>query len=83
MKATTCTRANEVAYQVIEEVLGSHQDYVFTYRGKLVTWVLNSAWIKARKRAGCPQARVHDLKHTFGRRLCAAEVSFEDRQDFL
>jgi hypothetical protein len=28
-------------------------------------------------------ARVHDLKHTFGRRLRAAGVSFEDRQDLL
>jgi hypothetical protein len=27
--------------------------------------------------------RVHDLKHTFGRRLRAAGVSFEDRQDLL
>jgi len=27
--------------------------------------------------------RVHDLKHTFGRRLRAAVVSFEDRQDLL
>jgi hypothetical protein len=26
---------------------------------------------------------VHDLKHTFGRRLRAAGVSFEDRQDLL
>ena len=35
---------------------------------------------------GCgwlPQVRVHDLKHTFGRRLRAAGVSFEDRQDLL
>jgi hypothetical protein len=32
---------------------------------------------------GLPQVRVHDLKHTFGRRLRAAEVSFEDRQDLL
>lgn len=29
------------------------------------------------------QVRVHDLKHTFGRRLRAANVSFEDRQDLL
>ena len=29
------------------------------------------------------QVRVHDLKHTFGRRLRAAGVSFEDRQDLL
>jgi hypothetical protein len=27
--------------------------------------------------------RVHDFKHTFGRRLRAAGVSFEDRQDLL
>ncbi len=27
--------------------------------------------------------RVHDLKHTFGRRLRATGVSFEDRQDLL
>ena len=27
--------------------------------------------------------RVHDLKHTYGRRLRAAGVSFEDRQDLL
>jgi integrase len=26
---------------------------------------------------------VHDLKHTFGRRLRAAGVSFEDRQDLF
>jgi integrase len=34
-------------------------------------------------RAGLPDVRVHDLKHTFGRRLRAAGVSFEDRQDLL
>jgi len=27
--------------------------------------------------------RVHDLKHTFGRRLRLAGVSFEDKQDLL
>ena len=32
---------------------------------------------------GLPQMLVHDLKHTFGRRLRAAGVSFEDRQDLL
>ena len=35
----------------------------------------------------CPEGfrniRVHDLKHTFGRRLRAAGISFEDRQDLL
>ncbi len=41
------------------------------------------AWRKARKRAGLEGVRVHDLKHTFRRRLRAARVSFEDRQDLL
>jgi integrase len=57
----------------------------------------NSAWKNARVRAadrweeetgtpapeGFRRVRVHDLKHTFGRRLRAAGVSFEDRQDLL
>jgi plasmid stabilization system protein ParE len=30
-----------------------------------------------------PEVRVHDLKHTYSRRLRAAGVSFEDRQDLL
>ncbi len=57
----------------------------------------NTAWKSARERAadkweqehgepapeGFRRIRVHDLKHTFGRRLRAAGVSFEDRQDLL
>ena len=43
----------------------------------------NTAWQNARRSAGLIQVRVHDLKHTFGRRLRATNVSFEDRQDLL
>jgi integrase len=43
----------------------------------------NSTWYAARRRADLNQVRVQDLKHTFGRRLRAAGVSFEDRQDLL
>jgi len=74
---------NAVAKEVIEKVRGEHPDYVFTFRGKPVTSSFNnSAWKKAVKEAGIP-VRVHDLKHTFGRRLRAAGVGFEDRQDLL
>ena len=45
--------------------------------------MMNTAWLRARKRVDLEQVRVHDLKHTFGRRLRAAGVSFEDRQDLL
>jgi integrase len=57
----------------------------------------NTAWKSARERAadewqqrhgepaplGCRKSRVHDPKHTFGGRLRAAGVGFEDRQDLL
>ena len=62
---------------------GQHATHVFTYEGRPIQRMLTSAWKRARARAGLPQVRVHDLKHTFGRRLRAAGVSFEDRQDLL
>lgn len=74
---------NDVAKNVIEQMRGQHSEYVFTYQGKRLNRMLNSAWNRARIRAGLPTVRVHDLKHTFGRRLRAAGVSFEDRQDLL
>ena len=74
---------NKVAHSVIEEQRGNNSDYVFTYKGNPIARMLNSAWMRARTKAGLPQVRVHDLKHTFGRRLRAAGVSFEDRQDLL
>ena len=74
---------NRVAKSVIESVRGEHPDYVFTLRGHPITMMGNSAWFTARVKVGLPQVRVHDLKHTFGRRLRAAGVSFEDRQDLL
>jgi len=62
-----------------------------------LTGMNTTAWQNARARAadkwkertgveaadGFRRVRVHDLKHTFGRRLRAAGVSFEDRQDLL
>ena len=74
---------NRVAISVVEARLGIDREYVFTYDGHPITRMLTSAWRKARGRAGLSQVRVHDLKHTFGRRLRAAGVSFEDRQDLL
>ena len=73
---------NKVAQSVIEEARGQHSEYVFTYKSRPTLRMLNSAWKRARKKANLA-VRVHDLKHTFGRRLRAAGVSFEDRQDLL
>jgi integrase len=73
---------NRIARAVIERQRGKHPEYVFVYHGKPIHHMLNNGWRKARKLTGIP-ARVHDLKHTFGRRLRSAGVSFEDRQDLL
>lgn len=73
---------NRVARAVVERQRGKHPEYVFTYRGKPTTHMSNNGWRTARKRVGLA-VRVHDLKHSFGRRLRSAGVSFEDRQDLL
>ncbi len=74
---------NKSALAIIEQQRDIHPEFVFTYRGKPLTRMNNSAWKRVRKKVGLPQARIHDLKHTFGQRLRSAGVSFEDRQDLL
>jgi integrase len=74
---------NRIARAIVDKRRGHHPRFVFTYNGRPVQRMLNSAWKKARARVGLGHVRVHDLKHTFGRRLRAASVSFEDRQDLL
>jgi len=84
---------NSVARSIVESQRGVHPEFVFAYsqirkKGKKPVYrpietMNNTSWQKARQRAKVPQVRVHDLKHTFGRRLRAAGVSFEDRQDLL
>lgn len=73
---------NRTARAVIERQRGKHSEYVFIYKGKPIHHMLNNGWRKARALTDLP-VRVHDLKHSFGRRLRSAGVSFEDRQDLL
>jgi len=74
---------NRIAQSVIDTVRGEHPEFVFTYDGHPVQTINNSAWKRARRTVGLPQVRVHDLKHTFGRRLRAAGVSLETRKVLL
>jgi integrase len=62
---------NSIAQSVIDQVRGEHPEYVFTYKGHRVTAMNNTAWQQARKRVGLDHVQIHDLKHTFGRRLRA------------
>lgn len=74
---------NNVARSVVNAERGKHPSHVFTYNGNPLSRMNATAWRKARERVGLNHVRVHDLKHTFGRRLRAVGVSFEDRQDLL
>jgi integrase len=113
---------NDVARSVVESCRGVHPEHVFTYKGKPIGRINNSAWEKARIRLamklyvdsgniipaelvregqrgvlitdelkqfmeavmpGLANVRLHDLKHTFGRRLRAAGVPLETRKVLL
>ena len=75
---------NAEARAVINRQRGKHSEYVFTYsNGKPVDRINTKAWRRAREEIGIPQVRVHDLKHTFGRRLRAEGVSHETRPVLL
>ena len=74
---------NDVAWDVVNERRGMYRDFVVTYTGHALSVMNNSAWKSARKRAGLTQVRLHDLKHTFGRRLRAVGVTLETRKVLL
>lgn len=89
---------NAVAQSVIEGQRKKHATWVFPYRGTRITWGMNNtAWQNAVSAAtkkyqehfgraapaGFSTLHVHDLRHTFGRRLRAAGIEHETRQDLL
>lgn len=74
---------NKIAQSIVDSWRGVHEEFVFAYRGKGLRSMHNSAYQRARREEGLEHIRVHDWKHTFGRRLRAAGVSLEDRQVLL
>lgn len=88
---------NEVARSVINGQRGKDDRWVFPFRGDALHRMNDTAWRNARARAakaweaefhrpahpGFRSLRVHDLKHTFGRRLRAANIDTEYRQVLL
>ncbi|WP_338101697.1 MULTISPECIES: tyrosine-type recombinase/integrase [Pseudomonas] len=88
---------NNVAKSIIDKQRGISKEWVFPYSGTAMHRMNDSAWKKARVRAaklwqeknlrpahpGYLSIRIHDLKHTFGRRLRAAGVTEEDRKALL
>ena len=80
---------NEVALRVIEQCKGDHPVFVFTYKGKPVKKINNSAYQSARKRASLKhpdiaKSHVHSWRHTFGTRLRnQALCPEEERKDLM
>jgi len=78
---------NDVAQRAIDAQRGLHKAFVFVAsKGKPrnpIRFMNNTAWQSARKKVGLLQVRVHDLKHTFGRRLRTAGVPLETRRVLL
>lgn len=68
---------NRIAKSIIDSARGEHPEFVFTYKGHPVNNINNSAWKRVRKKVGLAYVRLHNLKHTFSRRLRTAGVSQE------
>ncbi len=79
---------NSVARSVVESQRGKHDEFVFTYRERPIGRMHNNGWKRAWVKSGLPTEKgilkgVHNLRHTFGRRLRSAGVSKETRKALL
>ncbi|MDM3872359.1 tyrosine-type recombinase/integrase [Porticoccus sp. W117] len=79
---------NRIAQSVIDSRRGIHPEFVFTFREKPVQKLRASAWRRGWVKAGLPTGKnvlkgIHNLRHTFGRRLRAAGVPLETRKALL
>src|SRR5438067_9558474 len=74
---------NDVAWSIVEAQRSLHPIWVFPFRGRRIDRMNNNGWQRARRDAGLPLVRVHDLRHSFACRLRAAGVSAEDREALL
>lgn len=89
---------NSIVRQLLGEVRGMHDDYVFVWRRERVKnfdeapamtyrpmteGMLNTAWINACRKAGLDGLHVHDLRHTVGMRLREMNVRDQTRADIL
>lgn len=79
---------NAVARRVIESRRGVHAERVFTYKCNPIRKLHSSAWKRGWKAAKLPTEPgilkgVHNLRHTFGRRLRSAGIPLETRKALL
>ena len=74
---------NDAAWSILQAQRHQHPIWVFPYRGRPIGTMDNTAWQTARQKVGHRAARIHDLRHTYGARLRAAGVAYEDRAALL
>ncbi len=79
---------NSIAARVVEARRSLPGEYVFSYGGRPVARLHNNGWKRAWRDAGLPvesgiRRGVHNLRHTFGRRLRSAGVPLETRKTLL
>jgi len=81
---------NSVAQSLIESVRGQHPEFVFVYSERRkkgepgpIRSMNNTAWQRARAKAGFSDLHVHDLRHTVGLRLREANVEERTICDIL
>ncbi|WP_295624134.1 site-specific integrase [uncultured Nitrosomonas sp.] len=73
---------NHDAVIVLEEQLGKHPQFCFTYHGKPIRWeITNSAWHTALEKAGLNDFRFHDLRHTWASWHRQAGTSCDELKD--
>jgi integrase len=73
---------NQDAVAVLQEQVGKHVRYCFTFRGKpLCRDLTNSAWHSALKKAGIQDFRFHDLRHTWASWHRQAGTSCDELKD--
>lgn len=73
---------NKDAVAVLQEQIGKHHQFCFTYRGQPIGWDLtNTAWVNAIKKAGIEDFRFHDLRHTWASWHRQAGTSCDELKD--
>ena len=73
---------NKDAIAVLEEQIGNHAQFCFTYRGQPIRWDLtNTAWVNTIKKAEIEDFRFHDLRHTWASWHRQAGTSCDELKD--